>query len=277
MPFLIKEQMKTYWPDYYIDFRCKADKCLHTCCAGWAICIDEASLARFKKDPDISARIDDGCFILREDERCPFLRDDNLCQMIIDHGEEYICDICREHPRFYNAFPDHIEAGIGLVCEEACKLALEHSSSFDLVSEDGSQMPLPTYVQRIFDGSGSLSDKLEEISGRRRSASKLRAGIYAQMEIMDPRWSELLSKIIDSPVSPDEEDKVISENESYLTNFAAYLLYRYKGAGRFAAEAVYLVADLMIKGCEVQEAVRLFSGEVEYSDINIEEALETFI
>lgn len=269
--------MKTYWPDYYKDFRCIADKCRHTCCAGWTICIDEVSLARFQNDPEISAKIEDGCFILQEDDRCPFLRDDNLCQMIIDHGEDYICDICREHPRFYNTFPDHIEAGIGLVCEEACRLALEHGTSFELVSEDGSKMPLPAYVQRIFDVSGSLSDKLCEISGGRRSASKLRAGIFAQMEVMDPRWSKLLGKIVDSPVTQEEEDKVISENELYLTNFAAYLMYRYKGAGRFAAESVYLLADLIVKGCEIHEAARLFSGEVEYSDINIEEALETFL
>ena len=277
MPFLIRRYiMKTYWPDYYKYFRCKADKCLHTCCAGWTICIDEDSLERFNNDTEISSKIDDGCFVLKEDDRCPFLRDDNLCEMILKHGEDYICEICREHPRFYNAFPDHIEGGLGLVCEEACRLALERDSAFELISEDGSVMPLPAYVQQVFDEAGSLTDKLERISGSRRSASKLRAEIFAQMEVMDPEWSDYLAKIIDCPVSGDDEDKVIAKNELYLTNFAAYLMYRYKGAGRFAAESVYLLADLILKGCDVLEAARLFSGEVEYSDINIDEALETF-
>ena len=58
--------------------------------------------------------------------------------------------------------------------------------------------------------------------------------------------------------------------------FAAYLLYRYKGAGRFASEACYLLAGLLVKGCRMQEVARVFSCEVEYSDINIDEALETF-
>ena len=269
--------MKTYWPDYYKDFRCKADRCLHTCCAGWTICIDDDSLTRFNKESEISSKIEDGSFILKEDDRCPFLRDDNLCEMIIKHGEDYICDICREHPRYYNAFPDHIEAGIGLVCEEACRLALERQSAFELISDDGTVMSLPSYVQLIFDGKGSLTDRLAEISGGRRSGSKLRAEIFAQMEVMDPLWSELLGKIIASPVSREDEDKVISENEQCLTNFAAYLLYRYKWAGRFAAESVYLLADLIFNGCDVFEAARLFSGEVEYSDINIDDALETFV
>ena len=101
--------MTTYWPDYCQDFKCKAGDCVHTCCAGWVIGIDKDSLARFKADPDVTCKIKDGCFVLEEDGRCPFLRDDNLCEMIIRHGENYLCDICKEHPRFYNEFDDHTE------------------------------------------------------------------------------------------------------------------------------------------------------------------------
>lgn len=265
-----------YWPDYYKEFRCKADKCIHTCCAGWLVGIDEKSLERFEKEPDIKNRISDGCFIMDKDGRCPFLRDNNLCDMILKHGEDYLCDICREHPRFYNTFDDHIEAGIGLVCEEACRLVLECGKPFELIAEDGSKMQLPGYVSAVFDRSGPLTARLSEISGGRRAGSKIRAGIFNGMEIMDPAWSGILGKIVSEPVSAEDEDKIISENESMLTNFAAYLLYRYRGAGRFASEAVYLIADLKVKGVSIPEAVRMFSGEVEYSDINIDEALETF-
>ena len=81
---------------------------------------------------------------------------------------------------------------------------------------------------------------------------------------------------IAEPVSKEDEDKTITEYEKEFTNFAAYLLYRYKGAGRFAAESVYLLSDLVLKGCGIQDVARVFSCEVEYSDINIDEALETF-
>ena len=36
-------------PDYYDKFKCIADKCPDTCCAGWQIVIDEASLEKYKK------------------------------------------------------------------------------------------------------------------------------------------------------------------------------------------------------------------------------------
>ena len=268
--------MKTYRPDYCQNFKCKAGDCVHTCCAGWVIGIDKDSLKRFKADPDIACKIKDGCFVLEEDGRCPFLRDDNLCEMIIKHGEDYLCDICREHPRFYNDFEDHIEAGIGLVCEEACRIVLEGECGFELIADDGSKMDLPSYVKAVFDSSKPLTERLNDLSGGRRAASKLRAEIFDGMEVMDPKWSTLLSKIIDDPVENADEDKAILENEKEFTNFAAYLLYRYKGAGRFAAEACYLIADLVIKGCRIQEVARVFSCEVEYSDINIDEALETF-
>ena len=268
--------IKIYWPDYYKDFRCKADKCLHTCCAGWLVGIDEASVARFEKDPEVSSKMSDGCFVMRDDGRCPFLRDDNLCEMILKHGEDYLCDICREHPRFYNDMGDHIEAGIGLVCEEACRLVLECDKPFELYSEDGSKTDLPDYVKQAFDPSKPLTAKLSLISGGRRAKSKVRAEIFSEMEVMDPEWSGLLGAVCAEPVSEEDEDNFISENEKVLMNFAAYLLYRYKGAGRFAAEAVYLLTDLAVKGCDIREAARMFSGEVEYSDINIDEALETF-
>lgn len=196
--------------------------------------------------------------------------------MIIKHGKDYLCDICREHPRFYNDMGDHIEAGIGLVCEEACRLVLESAGSFELVADDGSKIDLPDYVKAVFDASKPLVEKLSRISGGRRAGSKIRAEIFNGMEVMDPSWSGLLEAIAVEPVSEEDADKVIRENEKELTNFAAYLLYRYKGAGRFAAEAAYLLADLAFKGCEVFDAARMFSGEVEYSDVNIDDALDTF-
>ena len=266
-----------FWPDYYKEFRCKADKCLHTCCAGWLVGIDEESLSRFEEDPEIKRKISDGCFVMGPDGRCPFLRNDNLCEMILKHGEDYLCDICKEHPRFYNTFDDHIEAGIGLVCEEACRLVLECAKPFEFVATDGSKMALPGYVAAVFDDSKPLAEKLSEISGGRRAGSKIRAEIFHGMEAMDPEWGGILEQIVSDPVSSEDEDKVISGDEKMLTNFAAYLLYRYKGAGRFAAEAVRLIADMIFKGIGIADAVRMFSGEVEYSDINIEEALETFL
>ena len=34
-------------PDYYQNFKCTADECEDTCCAGWQIAIDRKSLVRY--------------------------------------------------------------------------------------------------------------------------------------------------------------------------------------------------------------------------------------
>ena len=89
----------------------------------------------------------------------------HLCEMIIRHGENYLCDICKEHPRFYNGFDDHTEAGIGLVCEEACRLVLNHDGAFELIGDDGSKMELPGYVKNIYDCAKPINERLKDISG----------------------------------------------------------------------------------------------------------------
>ena len=99
--------MISIYPDYYKEFKCIAGACRHTCCAHWEIDIDEESLARYKRDgiPYISEEGDDPHFELKED-RCPFLNHENLCELILEHGEDYLCQICRDHPRFRNYFTD---------------------------------------------------------------------------------------------------------------------------------------------------------------------------
>lgn len=37
-------------PDYYHEFTCVAGKCEDTCCAGWQIVVDDASLENYKNE-----------------------------------------------------------------------------------------------------------------------------------------------------------------------------------------------------------------------------------
>ena len=67
-------------------------------------------------------------------DRCPHLNEHGLCNIILNCGEDYISDICREHPRFYNFTNLGKEMGIGMSCEEACRLILE-SDDFDQILE----------------------------------------------------------------------------------------------------------------------------------------------
>lgn len=136
-----KTEKSTYAPSYYNDFKCIADKCRHSCCIDWEICIDETTYAKYKQTGDILNTVkecEDGpCFALRENGRCPHLNDSGLCNIILSYGKDFLSDICRNHPRFYNYISDErTEAGIGLVCEEACRLILENEKPFSLFKTD---------------------------------------------------------------------------------------------------------------------------------------------
>ena len=117
------------YPSYCEKFSCIADKCKDNCCIGWEIDIDSDTLYYYKSisgdfGKRLSTNISDGCFVLAEDERCPFLNDNNLCDIILELGEEHICQICTDHPRYYEWFGTVKEGGIGLCCEEAARVIL---------------------------------------------------------------------------------------------------------------------------------------------------------
>ncbi|WP_407444651.1 flagellin lysine-N-methylase [Fibrobacter sp.] len=119
-------------PDFYPKFHCIADKCTDSCCIGWEIDVDRITQEKyrqvkseFKKKLDESVR--DGHFVLTTGDRCPFLDKCGLCEIYTHLGEDALCDICREHPRFVEVYGDIKEQGIGLCCEEGVRLLLEET------------------------------------------------------------------------------------------------------------------------------------------------------
>ncbi len=145
--------MFTVVPDYYKDFHCIAGKCRHTCCKGWEIDIDSDSLIRFQRDGigHISEE-GDPHFILDSEERCPFLNRENLCDLIIEHGEGYLCQICRDHPRFRSFWETGEEIGLGLCCEAAAELVLNRDNPMGLLysdSETGLSVTAQTFSESL--------------------------------------------------------------------------------------------------------------------------------
>ncbi len=139
--------MKLRKPDYYDQFQCIAGACKDSCCIGWEIDVDEekrelyrttggALGERLKRDIDW----EEGHFILQgKEERCPFLNQENLCDLILGLGEESLCEICREHPRFYEWYDHMTEAGLGLCCEAAARLILERKEPAEFVLQMDSE------------------------------------------------------------------------------------------------------------------------------------------
>ena len=135
--------MREFKPSYYDSFSCIANKCKHNCCIGWEIDIDADTLEKYancstafgKRLQENISLNGDAHFILSESERCPFLNKDNLCDIIINMGDDALCQICSDHPRFVNEFSDREEIGIGMCCEEAARIILSYPKKVYLIGE----------------------------------------------------------------------------------------------------------------------------------------------
>lgn len=191
--------MKLIAPDYYPSFSCIASACRHTCCVGWEIDVDGESLERFRRDEAVFREIDETGtphIRLREGERCPFLNGDGLCDMILKHGEEYLCDICRDHPRFRNYFADRTELGLGLVCEEAARIVLFSPGPMKLITleDDGGKEEIPEDEAWLTD----LRDRmLASVTGTGPRARLLEYLIYRHLPdaLYDGRTEERIAFI----------------------------------------------------------------------------------
>lgn len=122
--------MKYTIPHYFEQFRCTAAECVDTCCAGWAIMIDEESLETYKNTEGAlgnrlhnSINWEEGSFCQYE-KRCAFLNEENLCDLHLEGGEEMLCETCRNYPRHMEAFEGLREGSLSLSCVEAAKIIL---------------------------------------------------------------------------------------------------------------------------------------------------------
>ena len=122
--------MRYIKPQYYDTFKCTADKCPDTCCAGWQIMIDEDSLERYEAvegtfGERLRNSIDrtEGCF-LQKDRRCAMLNDKNLCDLVINCGEESLCETCGRYPRHIEEFEGLREYSLSISCPVAAEIVL---------------------------------------------------------------------------------------------------------------------------------------------------------
>lgn len=138
--------MKVRRPSYVKDFQCIGSACTDTCCAGWEIVIDDTTYETYKQikgafgerlRQQIGEEQGEAYFKLQKGRRCSFLNQDNLCDIFIEIGEDKLCDICREHPRYYEWFGNYTEMGVGLCCEAAERLIFssEQKTTFELLVE----------------------------------------------------------------------------------------------------------------------------------------------
>lgn len=312
--------MKIIGPDYYPRFQCIAEKCSHSCCRGWEIDIDEDSFARYlqtegaigeKLQQCIVPSTDDALphFRLTEDEKCPFLTEKGLCQLILEIGEDSLCQICRDHPRFRNYLTDRDEIGVGMCCEAAAALILNNKEKprLILLSDDGGEEELTREEEALLSlrdaGIGILQDR--DLSLNERLEKLLRvcgdplpyrpmtewAAFFLTLERLDDAWAEALNRAVSGDDRPDTP--LGAEWDIPLEQFSVYLLYRHlPGAlrdGDAEGRVAFTVLSVRLIQCLLQARekaagkadmedltalCRMFSAEIEYSDVNEDAILD---
>ena len=119
-------------PHYYKDFHCTGGDCPDTCCAGWQIQIDPATLKKYKRVKGfLGNRLKneinwkESCF-RQYSGRCAFLNDENLCDLYLEGGgEKAFCRTCRTYPRHIEEFEGLREISLSLSCPAAAELILD--------------------------------------------------------------------------------------------------------------------------------------------------------
>lgn len=289
--------MNLFAPSYYKNFKCIADKCSHSCCIGWEIDIDADTYEKYKKESlDILSSIDtEGVphFKLCENDRCPHLDMHGLCKIITNLGEDYLCEICREHPRFYNDTPRGKEVGLGMACEEACRIILSsdsYDSFFVLESLDGEPFHLDFDLL-------SLRDKIFEIL-RQNVPFMTRFNLICREFSLDPQrfsdenWKNVLSYL--EYLDPQHKELFLScdfskeavYNEKALERALAYFVYRHCTQAydeddfrAFLGFSLFCVTLLRCLSNEnnTEHIARIISEELEYSQDNTEAIKENIL
>ena len=287
--------MKLCAPVYYKNFKCIAQGCEHSCCIGWEIDIDEQSLKKYRRlKGGYGAVVRNSIstagtphFKLGNGDRCPHLDARGLCKIILTLGEDYLCDICREHPRFYN-YTDAVEVGLGMSCPEAARIILstpDYTAMEELgevcIEADGVAFDGRTERGKIYEilrGGGSYSERLFKI--------------YAEYQISvgdDAVWLERIGAL--EYLNEEHKERLMKYSsksrpegaDEYLERFLAYFVYRHctEAVDRedfsvrlgFCLFCERLLASLICaEGAgtlsEVAALCGMISEEIEYSDDN---------
>ena len=245
-------------------------------------------------------------FIFKEDERCPFLNENNLCEIILEKGDSYLSQVCSDHPRFRSYFSDRVEIGLGLCCEEAARLILSNRKKVELteLSDDGKNEELSEEEEFILgarnlafeiaeDESLPLEERLEELLATFKTELPQKsphqwAEYFFSLARLDELWDERLNKLKSFDGSKDTE---LSKFDMPFQQLLTYFLYRHiplaEGTEDVRTQVAFSVLSLEIirelfkisigEGKEsleeLGEIARLYSSEIEYSEINTDNIL----
>ena len=296
--------MSNYQFNYLENFKCSANNCKRTCCAGWEIFIDKKTIKQYKKFAKKDARFlsfvdyNEKKFILKEGKRCPFLNKTGLCDIITELGEDNICQVCTDHPRFRNFIGNRVETGLGFACEQAVKIVLDFDKEIFPVQVGkkrkdrfNSKQKLlldrrKEVVQILYSKESNIDERLKKVckycnTDLRYLNARNFKNEFLSLERLDCSWTEKLEFAFNTDIL---DDNLSVESEWCLTQFAVNSVYRHSLEVQDETEfkvgvclAVLLVdlakKILLLKGVDRENLYNIvleISLEAEYSKENVD-------
>ena len=177
--------------DLYQDFKCIANSCPNTCCAGWSITIDETTykkMVEHEYELGTSAEDwlekEDGRIVAKlKNQRCCMLNNNNLCNVVLKLGPEYLSDTCKLYPRRIYQYGSVVEAHLAMSCPVViAKLMEKESVQFNLIEDEIPTLSYPFSKLYIFESAirSSIIDILQN-----NADISLNTRLYIAFNILD--------------------------------------------------------------------------------------------
>ena len=291
--------MISLYPTFYHTFQCKANQCHHTCCQKWTIDVDEETAKLYQTLPtplgeDLRKFMtvdDEGYYFMFSDKQptCPLLREDGLCRVVLELGEDSLCDTCHMHPRFYKYIEDLELCGVGLSCEESVEklLATEGDQLLFTIEDDDGEFTAKDrpVLENIFDLLAlGISPTICQFTPNHsiRYCQKL-ISVYKETEPIDKEWTKQLAHLEDmlsSTTAMNTTDLLTldAQETATLNKVYQYILYRQidmlaeyslESLVRYAFDATVFIALLIHQFGNLPEQIRRWSEQIEYDEDNV--------
>lgn len=291
--------MISLYPTFYHTFQCKANQCHHTCCQKWTIDVDEETAKLYQTLPtplgeDLRKFMtvdDEGYYFMLSDKQptCPLLREDGLCRVVLELGEDSLCDTCHMHPRFYKYIEDLELCGVGLSCEESVEklLATEGDQLQFTIEDDDCEFTAEDrpVLENIFDllALGINPAICQFTLNHSIHYCQELVTIYKKTEPIDEEWTKQLAHleaILSSTEASTTMDllKADTIDVSALNKVYQYILYRQidmlaeyslESLVRYAFDATVFIALLTHQFGNLPEQIRRWSEQIEYDEDNV--------
>ena len=291
--------MISLYPTFYHTFQCKANQCHHTCCQKWTIDVDEETAKLYQTLPtplgeDLRKFMtvdDEGYYFMFSDKQptCPLLREDGLCRVVLELGEDSLCDTCHMHPRFYKYIEDLELCGVGLSCEESVEklLATEGDQLQFTIEDDDCEFTAEDrpVLENIFDllALGINPAICQFTPNQSIHYCQELINLYKETEPIDEEWTKQLvhlEAMLSSTTASTTMDllKADTIDVSALNKVYQYILYRQidmlaeyslESLVRYAFDATVFIALLTHQFGNLPEQIRRWSEQIEYDEDNV--------